>query len=634
MARITVTIILKFFIMDNIFSLKIIPEGLDKATQASAAIDKVGEATNRVNAAVNPLGKIINILERIEKVLLEIGKVGVESFNKLDEIAKNSQQKFKDSADKADKLEKEITDIGNASKKAGANVKGGLLDNLAKFGLAFQGIQSVAQTIGGFIAPAFAEGMSRETASVNFATLLRDDKDTKETATQKGKQFADDLRNSTAAALYGTSTINDAAKNMLSFGIDGSKTQTVLAQIGDIAAGDAQKFGSLSLAFAQISSAGKLQGQDLMQLINAGFNPLAEISKKTGKSIGELKDEMAKGAISAQMVEDAFASATSEGGQFHGMLEDIKNNTMQGKMAMLSSAFDDLKAKLFELLVPIVEKILPVITDQVLPAIMSVAEFLAPVFDLIADNIDTVGVFIGVLGTLAAVCGVVNAVMAANPIALIVIGIAALIALIYKVIDAYDRWGAALTFILGPLGLIINVIMTIKRYWDDIVSAFQNDGIIAGLKRIGVCILDMVLYPVQQLLGWVAELTGWDWAKKAQEYVNGFRDSIDAINPEDAKKTPDVVDTPNDNGTQHTLENAVNSNTYTKNGGGDLTNATKQGAEAVASGGTRNTQITITLGNMVETVNFNGTPQDNAQETVDTFTTQLLRVLYSAQTAV
>ena len=32
-------------------------------------------------------------------------------------------------------------------------------------------------------------------------------------------------------------------------------------------------------------------------MINSGFNPLNEIAKKTGKSIGELKDDMAKGKI-------------------------------------------------------------------------------------------------------------------------------------------------------------------------------------------------------------------------------------------------------------------------------------------------------------------------------------------------
>lgn len=57
--------------------------------------------------------------------------------------------------------------------------------------------------------------------------------------------------------------------------------------------GNASRFQLLSLAFSQMSATGRLMGQDLNQMINAGFNPLQEISKKTGKSIGELKEAMA-----------------------------------------------------------------------------------------------------------------------------------------------------------------------------------------------------------------------------------------------------------------------------------------------------------------------------------------------------
>ena len=81
--------------MENIFTLKIIPEGIDKAAQVHAVINSVGTAVGRVNAAVNPLGKIINILERIEKILFETGNVAVHSFNKLDEMLVETRTGFK-----------------------------------------------------------------------------------------------------------------------------------------------------------------------------------------------------------------------------------------------------------------------------------------------------------------------------------------------------------------------------------------------------------------------------------------------------------------------------------------------------------------------------------------------------------
>ena len=115
--------------------------------------------------------------------------------------------------------------------------------------------------------------------------------------------------------------VANAAQTLLGFGITAEQVMPTIKQIGDISMGNEDRFKSLSLAFAQMSATGKLMGQDLLQMINAGFNPLQVISEKTGKSIGDLKKDMENGTISSDMIADAFASATSEGGKFHGMTQ-------------------------------------------------------------------------------------------------------------------------------------------------------------------------------------------------------------------------------------------------------------------------------------------------------------------------
>lgn len=115
--------------------------------------------------------------------------------------------------------------------------------------------------------------------------------------------------------------ISQAAQLLLGFNVEAEKVMPTLKQLGDISMGDTGRFQSLALAFAQMSAAGKLMGQDLLQMINAGFNPLQEISKNTGKSLIELRKEMENGAISSEMVAQAFASATAQGGKFYGMTE-------------------------------------------------------------------------------------------------------------------------------------------------------------------------------------------------------------------------------------------------------------------------------------------------------------------------
>ena len=150
------------------------------------------------------------------------------------------------------------------------------------------------------------------------------------------------------------------AQTMLAFNMEAQNVMPILRAIGDISMGNSQKFNSLVLAFSQMQSTGKLMGQDLLQMINAGFNPLAVISEKTGKSIGDLKEEMSAGTISADMITRAFMDATSEGGKFYGMLES-QSKTIEGSISNLEGAIE-------EMFNSIGEKHQDIITETILSA--------------------------------------------------------------------------------------------------------------------------------------------------------------------------------------------------------------------------------------------------------------------------
>lgn len=135
------------------------------------------------------------------------------------------------------------------------------------------------------------------------------------------------------------SDVTKATQMMLGFNIEAEKVPKFISAIGDVSMGESGKFNSLTLAFSQMSAAGKLMGQDLNQMINAGFNPLQIMADKTGKSISTLKDEMSKGAISAEMVQQAFIDATSAGGKFYNMSENA-SKTINGQLSMMQDAMD------------------------------------------------------------------------------------------------------------------------------------------------------------------------------------------------------------------------------------------------------------------------------------------------------
>lgn len=229
-----------------------------------------------------------------------------------------------------------------------------------------------------------------ESYAANFGVMLQDE--------AKGLEYVAKLREKAAKTPFGMDDLAGAAQTMLGFGLSADKTSEAMDRLGDIALGDKAKFQSLSLAFSQISAAGKLMGQDLLQMVNAGFNPLNTLAEKTGTNLGDLKDVMSggkgskdfrkqmkaaqkevkklgdgasegakllaqigmEGGISAEMVGKAMEIETSPGGRFYngmekasesvnGQFSTLKDNAMQ----LAGNIFSPLSDMLGNTLLPI-----------------------------------------------------------------------------------------------------------------------------------------------------------------------------------------------------------------------------------------------------------------------------------------
>lgn len=222
------------------------------------------------------------------------------------------------------------------------NLSQGMLDAQTKANLLDESLKRVGMTIGGvftaqkaveFVKTMIDVRQEVENLIISFETLLG--------SKDKATQFFSELSEYAVNTPLMLDDLAGGAQTMLAFNIEAEKVIPILKQIGDISMGDRDRFNSLVLAFSQMSATGKLMGQDLLQMINAGFNPLAIISEKTGKSIGQLKDEMSAGAISSEMVAQAFADATAEGGKFHGML-DKQSKGLKGQISNLEGAIDNM----------------------------------------------------------------------------------------------------------------------------------------------------------------------------------------------------------------------------------------------------------------------------------------------------
>lgn len=363
--------------------------------------------------------------------------------------------------------------------------------------------------IGTIVGKTIKDGMEREMRNVSFEVLFG--------GVDNAKQMIDQVSDYAAKSPYGIVGLSEATQMMAGFGIAQEKIMPNMKMIGDIAMGDAQKFQSLALVLSQVSSLGYMQGNDKLQFINAGFNPLKELEKMTGKSVGQLETMMSKGQISIGMIEDALKHATSEGGQFYGMIDKI-NGTASGQWA---TAMDNISGKMLNLYDNVLQPL-------ILPALQKFNVFLDdPIGTLgrLTDKFTTdfpiiSGLIIGVTAALTAykvVTGLItiatglwtaaqwllNAALTANPVGLIIAGVVALIALIAFLIIKIDGWGDTWDNVIKLCTLVFDSfkanlqlkwlqvqdffmkgLETIEKGWYKLQSLWNEDAANAGLAKL------------------------------------------------------------------------------------------------------------------------------------------------------
>lgn len=217
------------------------------------------------------------------------------------------------------------------------------------------GSLGIAKIAKDFLSAGVNYNIAMENYTAGLTTLLG--------SAEKAEKMIADLKDYAAKTPFEMSDLANATQTLLAFGVEQKNVMGIMKQLGDVSLGDQQKFQSLALVFGQVSSQGKLMGQDLLQMINAGFNPLQIISEKTGKSMASLKEEMSKGKIGIKEVEQAFKWATEEGGKFYGGM-DRGSKTMSGQISTLKDNFNSFAGEAMKPLTDYAkDKLVPALID-------------------------------------------------------------------------------------------------------------------------------------------------------------------------------------------------------------------------------------------------------------------------------
>lgn len=156
------------------------------------------------------------------------------------------------------------------------------------------------------------------------------------------KRVLQDLQQYAQKTPFTSEETQQASRILLAYGFTAEQLIPILNQLGSISSGTQIPLQQIALVFGQVRAAGKLMGQDLLQLVNAGFNPLQEISQRTGESMASLRKRMAEGKISFDDIQKSFIAATQEGGRFYNLNEKI-GKTLPGRLSALSDQWQILQ---------------------------------------------------------------------------------------------------------------------------------------------------------------------------------------------------------------------------------------------------------------------------------------------------
>lgn len=233
------------------------------------------------------------------------------------------------------------------------------LGSLAKGGISVLAgaIGSVTAALGAGTVAGLKYNASIETYQTSFEVMTG--------SAQKAAEVIDQLKKVGAETPFELPDLADTTQLLMNYGLTADEAMDKMMMLGDISQGSADKMSRIAMAYGQMSSAGKVQLEDIKQMIEAGFNPLQEISESTGESMSSLYDRISQGTLSVDEVTASMERATSAGGKYYQSMQK-QSQTFSG---MISTLKDNAQQLIGEVVQPIsdsmVNTLLPAAIDAI-----------------------------------------------------------------------------------------------------------------------------------------------------------------------------------------------------------------------------------------------------------------------------
>ena len=419
----------------------------------------------------------------------------IKTTKEIDNLGKESD----DSAKQVDDLSKKMVDADGASKNlnGGFTVLKGTMANLAS--------QAISKVVDGFkqlVGGAVDYQKSMEYYPTSFTVMTG--------SADKAGETVKKLADIGATTPFDMPQLADATSLLMNFGFSADDAVDSMMMLGDISQGNAEKLNTIARAYGKMNSAQKVSLESINMMIDAGFNPLQEISEKTGESMQHLYDRVSKGKMSVDEITESMKRSTSEGGKYFQSM-DAQSQTLDGRLSTLS---DTVNSKLGGALQPILQKAadewIPNITnaidnmdiDSVVSAIDEIVSGVGDLFGFIMDNGDTIISLVAGIGAAmvtwnvaSMINGVVtsikafqaanegatiaqallNGVMNANPIMLVVTLLAGLITTIITLWNTNEGFRDAVISVWDAFKETVgNAITSVGEFINNLIAWFQT----------------------------------------------------------------------------------------------------------------------------------------------------------------
>lgn len=353
---------------------------------------------------------------------------------------------------------------GNTNANAGATGGGvgigGIAVGSMLGGLATAGVAAIGSGIGKMV-----QGAMDKESNINGMSTFIGKKEAKSTYANIEKD-AEATPFDTASLLMVNRSLISAGLNAKSARTDSMNLANAIVAVG----GSNDTLTRMAANMQQIKTVGKATAMDVRQFGIAGINIYAMLAKATGKSVDEVKNM----DVSYELLSKAMAMARGEGGMYYNALENAQNS-MQGKSSNFTEKFTNMLAKVGTAFRPLIVGVLEFGTK-----LLSVGKYLIRFANWVNGSSTSATVFLIALGVLGgafiayqAIMGAVaiktaivtgaqwllNTAMAANPIGIVIVAIAALVAGFVVAYNRFEKFRAMVDGVWGALQQVGSNIM-------------------------------------------------------------------------------------------------------------------------------------------------------------------------------